>query len=192
MDESLIKIRNARSRKDFPFLKLDDDEYVEFAFRRARIHLFLVLGGLGAGFAVVLLAFLMVVASQPSLDEMGRHFMFVILATLVAVVLCAAFFAIKIYRGNRLFITNKHAIQMVRQSPMSGSINMIDLSSIEDASFSQSGILQNMFGYGTFRLSTVGDETTYTFPYSDITSNELKVVSKLISEAKKVSKKDKD
>ncbi len=190
MDESLIKIRNARSRKDFPFLKLDDDEYVEFAFRRARIHLFLVLGGLGAGFAIVLLAFLMVVASQSTLDDMGRNFMFIILATLVAVVLIAAFFAIKIYRGNRLFITNKHAIQMVRQSPMAGSINMIDLSSIEDASFSQSGILQNMFGYGTFRLSTVGDETTYTFPYSDITSNELKVVSKLISEAKKESKKD--
>ena len=35
MDEGLAKIRHDRSKKDFPFLKLDDDEYVEFAFSRA-------------------------------------------------------------------------------------------------------------------------------------------------------------
>ena len=39
MDEGLVKIRNARSRKDFPFLKLEDDEYVEFAFKRTHICL---------------------------------------------------------------------------------------------------------------------------------------------------------
>ena len=96
-----------------------------------------------------------------------------------------------IYNGNRLFITNKHAIQMVMNSPMSTSVNVIDLQSVEDASFRQDGLLQKMFGYGTFRLSTVGEETTYTFPYSDIKSNELKAVSKLITEAKKPLKKAK-
>ena len=33
MDEGLAKIRHARSTKDFPYLKLEDDEYVEFAFK---------------------------------------------------------------------------------------------------------------------------------------------------------------
>ena len=37
MDEGLGKIRHDRSVKDFPFLKLEDDEYVEFAFKRAKV-----------------------------------------------------------------------------------------------------------------------------------------------------------
>jgi hypothetical protein len=61
---------------------------------------------------------------------------------------------------------------------------------VEDASFSQSGLLQKMLHIGTFRLATVGDETTYTFKYSDISPTELKEVSKLISEAKKKKKGD--
>ena len=32
MDNNLAKIRHERSVKDFPGLKLEDDEYVEFAF----------------------------------------------------------------------------------------------------------------------------------------------------------------
>ena len=188
MDEGLVKIRNARSKKDFPFLKLEDDEYVEYAFKRAKSHLMLILGGLGLGLILVLLAFLLVIMGQDSLDEMGRHFLYIILGTLVAAVFIAGLFAMQIYKGNRLFITNKHAIQLVKTSPMSGSVNMIDLCSIEDASYSRNGFMQTMFHYGTFRLSTVGDETTYTFPYSDISPAELKDISDLISEAKKKSR----
>ena len=189
MDEGLIKIRHDRSRKDFPFLKLDDDEYVEFAFTRAKICLAMIFGGIAAGLIFVLLAFLLVVLGQSTIDEMGRHFMFILLVTLMCVAIVAGLIALMVYRGNRLFITNKHAIQMVMKSPMATSINLIDLSSIEDASFSQNGIWQKLFNFGTFRLSTVGDETTYTFEYSDIKPNELKAVSDLITEAKKRARK---
>ena len=188
MDEGLVKIRNARSKKDFPFLKLEDDEYVEYAFKRSKTHLMLILGGLGLGLIIVLIAFLLVIMGQDTLDEMGRHFLYIILATLVAAVFIAGFFAMKIYKGNRLFITNKHAIQLVKNSPMSGSTNVIDLCSVEDASFSRNGFIQTMFNYGTLRLSTVGDETTYTFPYADVSPMELKDISDLISEAKKKSR----
>ena len=95
-----------------------------------------------------------------------------------------------VYNGNKLFITNKHVIQMIMVSPLSSSFNMIDLSSIEDTSFSQDGILQKMFGYGTFRLSTVGEETTYTFKKSDITTEEVKAISKLVTSAKSRDEKD--
>jgi hypothetical protein len=37
----------------------------------------------------------------------------------------------------------------------------------------------------------VGDETTYTFKYSDISPEQLKAVSKMVTEAKK-TKKDSD
>ena len=192
MEEGLVKIRHARSAKDFPRLKLEDDEYVEFSFKRARVCLMAILGAVAAGLIVLLLVFLFVLLGQSMIDDMGKNFLFIILATLVAVAVLAGIVATMIYNGNRLFITNKHVIQMVMSSPMATSVNVIDLQSIEDASFRQDGLLQKMFGYGTFRLSTVGEETTYTFPYSDITSSELKAVSKLITEAKKSFRKDKD
>lgn len=187
MDEGLTKIRHDRSKKDFPFLKLEDDEYVEFAFTRAKVCLALIFGGLAAGIIFILLAFLIVILNQQYVDEMGRNFMFVILTVLILMAIVISLVALMVYRGNRLFITNKHAIQMVMKSPVATSINMIDLQSVEDASFHQNGVLQKMFHYGTLRLSTVGDETTYTFDYSDINPAELKEVSKLITDAKKKS-----
>lgn len=192
MDEGLVKIRHARSKKDFPFLKLEKDEYVEFAFRRSKLCLFAIFGGVAAGLILILIAFLVVVMGKDALDEMGRNFLHIILTCLVAAAVLIGLVALVIYRGNRLFITNRRVIQMVMKSPVVTSVNMIDLSSIEDASFHQSGLIQKIFRYGTFRLSTVGDETTYTFPYSDISPSELKAVSELVTEAKKKSKKSEE
>ena len=192
MDEGLIKIRHARSTKDFPNLKLEDDEYVEFAFKRAKVCLLAIIGAVAIGLALILIGLLFVVINQNAIDDMGKNFLFIILAALVAVAVLAGAIATMIYNGNRLFITNKHVIQMIMTSPMSTSVNVIDLQSVEDASYRQDGLLQKLFNYGTFRLSTVGEETTYTFPYSDIKSSELKAVSKLITEAKKPLKKRKE
>lgn len=190
MDEGLARIRHERSVKDFPFLKLEDNEYVEYAFKRAKIWLHLILGGLGAGLIFILLAFLLVLMGQDTLDGVGISFLYIILGSLVAAVFIAGIFTMIVYNGNKLFITNKHVIQMIMVSPLSSSFNMIDLSSIEDTSFSQDGILQKMFGYGTFRLSTVGEETTYTFKKSDITTEEVKAISKLVTSAKSRDEKD--
>ncbi|MBQ6410210.1 MAG: hypothetical protein Q4F58_01545 [Candidatus Saccharibacteria bacterium] len=190
MDEGLVKIRHERSVKDFPFLKLEDNEYVEFAFKRARIWLNLILGSLAAGLILILLAFLLVLMGQSSIDSTGVSFLWIILGALLAAVLLAGLFTIIVYRGNKLFVTNKHVIQMTMVSPLANSLNMIDLASIEDTSFSQNGIMQKIFGYGTFRLSTVGEETTYTFKNSDITQEELRAVSKLVTLAKTADDKD--
>lgn len=190
MDEGLVKIRHDRSVKDFPFLKLEDNEYVEFAFKRARIWLNLILGSLAAGLILILLAFLLVLMGQSSIDATGVSFLYIILGALLFAVLLAGLFTIIVYRGNKLFVTNKHVIQMTMISPMANSLNMIDLASIEDTSFSQNGIMQKIFGYGTFRLATVGEETTYTFKNSDITQEELRAVSKLVTLAKTSDDKD--
>ena len=191
MDEGLARIRHARSKKDFPFLKLEDDEYVEFAFKRSKLCLLAIFGGVALGLIILLLVFLFILLGQNSLDEMGRNFMYIILACLVVAALLIGLVALIVYRGNRMFITNKHVIQMVMKSPVATSVNIIDLSSIEDASFHQNGLMQRLFGYGVFRLSTVGDETTYTFPYSDISPAELNAISKLITESKKKLKNKK-
>lgn len=188
MDESLAKIRHDRSVKDFPGLRLEDDEYVEFYFRRAKVCLWAIWGGTFFGLVLILLAFLLVLLGQSRLDEMGVNFMYIILFALLAAALLIGVISLKVYKGNKLFITNRRVIQFVMDSLVSTSINIIDLVSIEDASFRQESLLQKMFHFGILRLSTVGDETTYTFKYSDIKPEELKAVTDLISQAKKANK----
>lgn len=188
MDESLAKIRHDRSVKDFPGLRLEDDEYVEFYFRRAKVCLWAIWGGTFFGLVFILLAFLLVLLGQSRLDEMGVNFMYIILFALLAAALLIGIISLKVYKGNKLFITNRRVMQFVMDSLVSTSINIIDLVSIEDASFRQESLLQKMFHFGILRLSTVGDETTYTFKYSDIKPEELKAVTDLISQAKKTNK----
>lgn len=190
MDEGLAKIRHDRSIKDFPFLTLEDGEYVEFAFHRATICFIMIFLATSCSLIAVLLAFLVVLLNQNYLDEMGRNFMYIILATLVATAIIIGLVSARVHRGNRLFITNRRVIQFVMVTLVARSVNLIDLSSVEDASFHQDSLTQKIFKYGTFRLSTVGDETTYTFPYSDISPSELRAVSRLITESKKANKSD--
>jgi heme A synthase len=192
MDESLAKIRHERSKKDFPSVSFQDDEYVEFAFSRSKICLWAILGATFGGLILILLGFLFVLLGQERLDEMGKHFLFIILFALLAAAIIIAIVALKIYNGNKLFVTNKRVIQLIMNTLVSSSINVIDLVSIEDISFHQDTIWQKLFHYGTLRLATVGDETTYTFKYSDISSDQMKAVSKLISAAKKSLQRDKN
>lgn len=192
MDESLVKIRHDRSVKDFPGLRLEEDEYVEYFFRRARVCLMAIWGGAFFGVVIVLLGFLLVLLGKARLDEMGLQFMYIILFSLLAAVALIFLLALKIYYGNKLFVTNRKVIQFIMISPISTSINIIDLFSIEDASFRQDSLIQKLFHFGTLRLATVGDETTYTFTYSDIKPEELKAVTDLISATKKANREAKE
>jgi len=191
MDEALARIRHERSKKDFPSLRLEDGEYVEFAFRRAKVCLWMIMGTAFAAIVIILLAFLLTLLGQSMLDVIGRNFLFIILFALLSAAAVISAIAFMIYQGNRLYITNKRVIQRVMTSPVAHSVNMIDLSSVEDASFHKNGILPSLFNYGTLRLATVGDETTYTFKYSDISSEDLNDVTKMISDAKKAGKAEK-
>jgi len=94
MDEGLARIRHERSMKDFPFLELEDNEYVEYAFRRAKIWLHLILGGLAAGLIFILLAFLLVLLGQDTLDGIGISFLYIMLGAMVAAVFLAAISAL--------------------------------------------------------------------------------------------------
>ena len=185
MDENLANIRHERSKKDFPMLTLEDDEYVEYAFKRASVCLMLIMAGTGIGVIIILLGFLLVLLGQSMIDEMGKKFLFIMLFALFASVIVIRIVALKTYRGNRLFITNQRVIQLLMTSLVSSSVNAIDLTGVEDVSFHQDGIMPRIFHYGTLRLATVGDETTYTFKYSDITPEDMKAISKMITDAKK-------
>jgi uncharacterized membrane protein YdbT with pleckstrin-like domain len=75
------------------------------------------------------------------------------------------FVAVWVYLQNQFYLTNESVIQEIQHSLFSRREQTVSLGSIEDASFKQSGILQTLLNYGTIRLSTEGEETTYRFAY---------------------------
>lgn len=183
MDQNLTNIRHARSVKDFPGLKLEDGEYVEFAYTRAKICLFLIWLSVGFSLIVVLLSLLFFINSQ-AIDEMGYNFVSVIFFALFATIIISGLIATMIFRNNKLYITNRRVIQYVMKSPVVTSRNFIDLFSIEDVSFRQNSILQQIFNFGTIRLATVGEETTYTFPQAVDPGDDIGTITRLIRDAK--------
>ncbi len=191
MDESLANIRHERSKKDFPALKLEDGEYVEFAFSRAKICYLLIWGSV-LGIAVLITAlFAFLFFNQPEVNAMGRNFLSFLVITIVAIAFVAGLIATKVFSCNKLYITNRRVIQFIMISPVVTSKNIIDLSSIEDASFHQNSIIQKLFKIGTLRLSTVGDETTYTLQYVEaIGGDELNSITKLIRNNKNTKKNE--
>ena len=61
MKNDLVKLRHARSTKDFPGLKLEDNEFVELVIRRSKIGLILIWAGMALG-GIVLMAMLFLIA----------------------------------------------------------------------------------------------------------------------------------
>ncbi len=161
------------SRLRYPNLNLSDGEYIISAVRRHPIGLLQI-------WAVV--AFLMLLfgglfiffffggnaesftAALGSPDEAKTAGILLVLI-LYALFVLGGMAATYIYQNNRFYLTNESVIQEIQTTLFSKHEQTVSLSNIEDASYRQNGFLPTILNYGTIRLSTEGDETTYRFSY---------------------------
>lgn len=67
MKMDLADLRHARSRKDFPELTLENDEYVELAVSRSKVGLVLIWGGVIIGILAITIVVLL--ASAVDMDD---------------------------------------------------------------------------------------------------------------------------
>ena len=164
-----LQKKHGRSARFHPTLNLSEGEYVIRTVRRHPIGLVLPLSG---GSFVIALA--LIIASNYT--TIAETLMFSgILADTAAVMTPILLFCVLIalgmfvtyyvYVNNKFFLTNESVIQEVQTSLFSHREQTVSLGNIEDASYVQHGIMQQLFNYGSIRLSTEGDETTYRFTY---------------------------
>ena len=59
-------------------------------------------------------------------------------------------------------------------------VQTVSLANIEDASYHQGGIIPTLLDYGSIRLSTEGDETTYRFAYVTHPKQEIALLNNAI------------
>lgn len=192
MKKELINLRHRRSLHDFPELKLEEGEYVELAIRRSKVGLILIWSGEILGFIILTLSLVLLsnnsAASGLLIDPSAKAFLNLIIFVLYGVLIITGLIGSKVYNSNRLFVTNKRLIQESTFSLFAKSTNIIDLISIEDVSFRKEGIFDYLFRIGTIRMSTFGDETTYTFKYIDTPTDELEIITHLVHIEKEKTK----
>ena len=193
MKKELIKLHHARSAKDFPELRLEENEYVELAITRSKLGIVLMWGAAGFGYLALFIAILFLEFnydnSTVALDGFAKSYLYLIILVLFGIITITALIGSRVYQSNRLYVTNKRLIHHQANSLFSKSVNVIELLSIEDVSFKQENIGDHIFKLGTIRMSTVGDETTYVFKYVNTPKDELDTITHLVHMEKEKTKR---
>jgi len=164
-----ISQKHDESKSKYPQLNLSEGEYVISAVRRHPIGLISIWTVVMLA-AVLLLAIPFIIASTSDVIPLNLSASAItsgVALVLLGVVLIVlgGLMATVVYDANRFYLTNESVTQYIQSGLFSKRSQTISLTNIEDASYTQKGILQTIFNYGSIRLSTEGDETTYRFAY---------------------------
>lgn len=162
-------LKHLQSKKIFSGLNLSEGEYVISSISRNPIGLIAPLS-FGIFLIILMLALLFnldVFLESFKITGIPINFsMIVYLALLFIILIILGMYVIcYVYTRNKFYLTNESVIQEIQVSLFSKHEQTVSLINIEDASFTQLGIIQQMFNYGSIRLSTEGEETTYRFSY---------------------------
>jgi ABC-type antimicrobial peptide transport system permease subunit len=187
------KQKHEAAKKKYPFLNLSEGEYVIFSIKRHPIGLIYIWGAV-ASVILAVFAVVAVLASSGGLTQVGSSIgatipitTLLIPAALISILTFVfGFIAAYIYSANEFFLTNESVIQHIQTSLFNRKEQSISLANVEDASYSQDGILPHLFGYGLLRLSTQGDETTYRFNYASQPAKQIAVLNNAVESFKNV------
>lgn len=180
----------------FSKIKLEENEKVELVVKRSNLGVVMIwstvifLISLVTAF-IAMVPFMMRDLNGQMLFEFNKDaifYLYIIILVFYLSIFFGGIISTFVYKNNFLYVTNKRLIHINTTSLFSSSTNIIDLKSIEDASFKQVGIWQYLLRYGTIRMATVGDETTYSFKYVDTPTDELAKITHLIHKEKQEEK----
>ncbi len=182
-----LKKKHEKSVQQYPNLNLSEGEYVILDIKRHPIGM-LIPAIVSIFLVVIIMIFVLFYPSiardsilpiMPSVTDI-----FGVAMLLIGLVVLGGAVALWIYLQNQFFMTNESVIQEIQESLFSRREQTVSLGSIEDASFRQSGIIQTIFNYGTIRLSTEGEETTYRFHFVANPREQIAIINNAIEDFK--------
>jgi uncharacterized membrane protein YdbT with pleckstrin-like domain len=178
-----VRARHDQSVRDFPWLNLSESEFIISVVHRHPIGLLLPVGT--ALLLVMIVVSLVInyplIANSIGWVDAPSYGSIIAVGFLLTVLfLIGGYIAVWVYTNNRFFLTNESVIQEIQTSLFSKHEQTVSLSNIEDASYRQHGIIQSLLDYGSIRLSTEGDETTYRFYYVSHPKQEIAVLNNAV------------
>lgn len=176
--------KHGNSKKRFPYLNLSEGEYVISAVTRHPIGLLAIWAVVAVAVVFLMGGVFLSVGSDNDFAGLittdSSPWLGMIFLALIVLVFMGGVLATVVYEGNKFFLTNESVTQHIQVSLFSKKEQTISLGNIEDASFTQHGFIQHMLNYGSLRLSTEGDETTYRFSFVENPSNQVALLNNAV------------
>ncbi len=181
-----IQKRADESRQKYPHLNLSEGEYVISDISRHPIGLVPIWGGAGIVVIAIFVIVGVIVSGENAIGGQGvPTFALGLGAALVSMLaVIGAAVGTWVYKSNRFYLTNESVVQNLQYSLFSSREQTVSLGNIEDASYTKRGILQHMFDYGSLRLSTEGDETTYRFHFATNPKKNIAILNNAVESFK--------
>lgn len=177
-----IKAKHDAAVAKHPTINLSEAEYIISEVRRHPIGLVPIVG-ICALVIIMILAGLLIYpafAKQSGAQLPPPDTIILPSVLLIILALLGGYIAVWVYVNNKFFLTNESVIQEIQTSLFSHHEQTVSLSNIEDASYRQVGFIQSMFNYGSIRLSTEGDETTYRFNYVSNPKKQIAILNNAV------------
>jgi uncharacterized membrane protein YdbT with pleckstrin-like domain len=189
-----IEAKHQESKRKYPQLSLSNGEYVINEVRRHPIGL-LSIWALTAFLVLVVLLALPFYGIQhdaianilmiPAANLPSAAILSIPAFILIAFFVLGGFIATYVYEGNKFYITSESIVQFVQTGLFNTKQQTVNLINVEDASSEQNGILEQLLNFGTLKLSTQGEETTYHFQF---VANPKQVVNEINDTAERAVK----
>mgnify|MGYP003584843172 FL=1 len=185
-DPAVIAARHQEAARRYPDVNLDSDEYVVVSIKRHSFGVFGIIISSMLSFIIVASIWITISIMPNNLNltlAMKTNITLASLA-LLALSVVSAMIGHSIYKNNKFIITNERVVQWIVSGLFNKKKQTINLEAIEDISFSQTGFLQHLIGFGTVRLSTIGEESTYTFTFVPQPNKYAELLGDLVENAK--------
>lgn len=179
--------RHEAAKRLYPDLNLSKGEYVIMKVHRHFIGLLapvIVTTFMLSLLAAIWIMYPVILEENPASDLPSTAALGLIILPLGLLTALFGYIAIWVYMRNTFFLTNESVIQEIQHSLFAKREQTVSLGSVEDVSFRQVGVLQTMFNYGTIRLSTEGEETTYRFHYVSNPKRQVAILNNAVEDFK--------
>ncbi len=175
-----VKRRHEDSVRRYPDANLSEAEYIIRDVKRHPIGM----AGAVAGGGITILVLAIALALYPA--DPSKYYLpsfgvaMLIISGVMILIGLGVLITMWVYLQNRFYLTNESVIQNIQNSLFSKQEQTINLGNIEDASYTQRGIFQTMLDYGSIRLSTEGEETTYRMSYVSHPKQEIDALTNAV------------
>lgn len=166
-DANEIRRRHKQSRMQYPTVSIGSDEFIVAVVYRHPIGMF---GPLSLGVFLITLALVvlfnydLVASSLRLTGVMASPVVILVPVLLFIVAITIGMYVIyHVYMSNILYLTNNNIVQQIKTALFSEREQIVGLANIEDVSYSQNGIIQQIFDYGSIQLTIEGYGAVYKF-----------------------------
>lgn len=160
-----LKAKHDRSVQQYPQLDLSDHEYVILSVHRHSIGLVIPFIVSTVMMCVVLAGLLLLPdlfqKANLAMSDIGIAYLAGIVA--VALIVAGTYVIYWVYVNNTFFLTNESIIEKTQLSLFANNVKSVGLEDVVDVSYRQTGVIEQLFNFGTVQVGTKDDETPYVF-----------------------------